>query len=100
MPKEAPEYQQIPQALIDLWLANPVTRSFVQCLEFKRLDSVDAAGSGKLVDSSNSDLTHATLHRELGHQDAYTELQQPAELLHFYNMILIPEPEEEEKPDE
>jgi len=95
LPKEV-EFPQVTEAQVELWQASPVTKTFLQCLEWKRLDNVDSAGTGKLVDSSSADLTHALLHRSLGQQDAYTEAQRTEQLLDFYEMIFHPPPEEEE----
>ena len=94
MPKEV-KFSQVTEAQVELWLASPVTKIFQQCLEWKRLDIVEAAGTGKLIDSSSADLTHALLHRSLGQQDAYTAGQRCEDLLDFYEMIFHP-PEEEE----
>ena len=95
MPKEALEYPQVTTDQIDIWLASPVTKAVLSCLEWKRDDTKDAAGSGKLTDSSNADLTHALLHRALGQQDAYDEARDPRALLEHYNMIFVPEDEDE-----
>lgn len=89
------EHPQVTEAQVELWLASPVTKTFLRCLEWKRLDTVDAAGSGKLIDSSSADLTHALLHRSLGQQDVYYECGRPEPMLDFYEMIFHP-PEEEE----
>lgn len=99
MPKEV-EFPQVTEAQVELWLASPVTKTFLQCLEWKRLDTVDQAGTGKLTDSSSADLTHALLHRALGQQDAYTGAQRCEQLLEFYEMIFHPPPPEEETEDE
>ena len=100
MPKEV-EFPQVTEAQVELWLASPVTKTFLQCLEWKRQDTVDAAGSGKLIDSASADLTHALLHRALGQQDAYIEAQRCELLLEFYEMIFHPPPpDEEEETDE
>lgn len=95
MPKEV-EHTQVTAIQVELWLADITTRKFLQCLEWKRLDTKDSAGSGEIVDSSNADLTHALIHRALGQQDVYAELQEPDTLLDFYGMIQHPEPEETE----
>ncbi|MGI9250910.1 MAG: hypothetical protein ACR2PR_06900 [Pseudohongiellaceae bacterium] len=86
---------QITQDQFDIWLTSPVTVAYLKCLEYKRLDTQDAAGSGRLVDSSNADLTHAIMHRALGQQDAYRAAYIPWDLLTFYQMVFIPEPKEE-----
>ncbi len=96
------KYAQVTETQVELWLASPVTKTFLQCLEWKRLDSVESAGTGKLIDSSSADLTHALLHRALGQQDAYTEARRCETMLDFYEMIFHPPPpdEEEETEDE
>ena len=91
---------QITEDQFDIWMASPVTSALLKCLEWKRLDEKDAAGSGAIVDSSNSDLTHAMIHRSLGRQDAYEAMQTPFDLLTYYEMVFIPEPEPEEEANE
>ena len=90
------EHDQVTETQVEIWLAGSVTKTFLQCLEWRRLDTRDAAGSGALIDSSSADLTHALLHRALGKQDAYTEAQHCETMLDHYQMIFHP-PEEEPK---
>lgn len=92
-------YPQITEPMVEIWLAQPVTKTFMQCLAWKWLDVRDQAGTGALIDSGNADLTHALLHRALGQQDAYAEAQMPESLLDHYEMIFHPPPEEEETPE-
>ena len=97
MPKEV-EHKQVTEAQVEIWLTNPVTLTLLQCLEWNRLDSRDAAGSGTLVDSSSADLTHALLHRNLGQQDAYRECEDPVQIFEHYEMIdHPPQPEKEDE---
>lgn len=90
------QYPQLTEPQVEIWLGSAVTKTFLQCLEWKWLDCRDQAGTGVLVDSGNADMTHALLHRSLGQQDAYTEAGKPEVLLDFYEMILHPSPPEEE----
>lgn len=92
---EETKYPQVTDTQVELWLANPVTRVFVQCLGWKNADSVEAAGTGKVTDSSSADMTHAMLHRSFGHQDAFKEAADPERMLEFYQMIFHPPPKEE-----
>ena len=93
------EHPQLSETQLELWLRDPVTCIFLQCLEWKRLNTRDAAGDGQIVDSSNSDLTHALIHRALGQQDVYGELQNTEEFLDEFGMIDYPPPPEENKDD-
>ena len=96
MPQEV-EYPQITGVQYEIWAADPVTKCLLQCLEWRRLDSRDAAGTGELIDSSSADLTHALLHRSLGAQATYAELSDPSTTLEFYKMIKHPEKEVEDE---
>ncbi len=98
MPKEV-EHPQVTEAQVEMWLANPVTKAFIACLNWKRKDTRDQAGDGSIVDSSNADLTHGLLHRALGQQDGFRDAADPEDLLEHYEMIFHPPPPEEEKPD-
>ena len=95
MAKEPQPYPQVTDDQVELWLANPCTKAFLMACEFKRLDIRDAAGTGKLTDSSNADLTHALLHRALGQQDGLDFAEHPESLLDQYGLILHPAPKEE-----
>ena len=103
MSEETKNYPQVTSDQLELWLASPVTKAYLRCLAWKEADTVDQAGTGKLVDSSNADMTHALLHRSLGQQDALKDASLPEKLLDFYRMVYRPPPppeEEEETTDE
>lgn len=95
MPKEV-EFPKLTEIQVELWLGDPVTINYLRCLDWLRLDTRDAAGSGELIDSSSADLTHALLHRALGRQDAYVEASNPEQIFDRYVMIEHPEPEEKD----
>jgi len=91
------QFPQVTEDQIEIWLANPVTKAYLRCLEWKRADKAEAAGTGKIVDSSNADLTHAMIHGSLGEQAAFKEAGEPEELLDHYVMIFRPPPPDEEE---
>jgi hypothetical protein len=95
--KEPLEFPQVTESMLEIWLANPVTKAYMRCLQWKADDQRDAAGTGELVDSSNADMTHALLHRSLGQRDAYIVAIKPEGLLDYYKMIFRPPPPEEEE---
>ncbi len=97
MAKEPLEFPQVTEAQPEIWLANPVTKVYMRCLEWKADDQRDLAGTGKLVDSSSADTTHALLHRALGQRDAYGEAQKPQSMFDFYEMVFHPPPPDEEE---
>jgi hypothetical protein len=87
---------QVTQDQFDIWLNSPVTIAYLKCLEYSRLDTIDSAGNGSIVDSSNADTTHAMIHRALGKQDAYRAAYIPWDMLTHYRMVFIPEPKQDE----
>ncbi len=90
-------FPQVTENQLEIWLASPVTKAYLRCLEWKHADTIDNAGSGKLTDSSNADMTHAMLHRALGQQDAFVECGKVEKLLDFYVLIFHPPPPDEEE---
>lgn len=94
---ESLAHPQITTDQLDIWLANPVTKTYLKALGWKRDDQRESAGNGSIVDSSNADFTHAMIHQSLGQQEAYEKAADPKQLLGFYNMIFYPDSEEEEK---
>ena len=75
----------------ELWLNNPVTKVYLNTLEQRLFDEETAAGTGKLVDSSNADMTHAMIHRSLGVQDGLQQARNPERLMSGLNRIDYPE---------
>ena len=98
MPQEAPpKHPQITEAELEIWQGSRVTAMFMQVLQWK-LDKIrDDAGTGKLVDSSNADMTHAMAHQNMGQQDALKWALDPEKMMEADGMILHPEPEPEEE---
>lgn len=94
MPEKALEYPQLPESLLDLWLNLPATRIMLQCMHWRIEESIEYSGTGQLVDTSNADLTHGLIHRELGKQDAYSDAANPRKLLEYYDMLEKPEESE------
>ena len=86
---------QVTRDQIDIWLTSPVTQAMLTALHWKHRDSIHATGSGKLVDSSSADLTHAIIHGQMGKQDAYAEATDPVGILESYDLIFEPEEETE-----
>lgn len=96
MPKEATEYPQVTIDQVELWLAHPVTKSLITALQVSHQSTVQAAGTGKHVDSSNADMTHALMHRSLGQQDVYLEVTSLETLLDTCGLIFYPPPPKDE----
>ena len=88
MSQETPQYPQVTQEQIDLWLTNPVTKTYLQCLEWFNADVIDEASTGSIVDTASADVTHAMIHMNLGHQQGLNTAMNHQELLSRYDMVL------------
>jgi len=90
MPKEALLHKQVSTAQFERWMTNSVTKTLLLCLEWRRLNIRDANGEGKHVDSGNSDLTHALVHRNLGQMDSLEDVSNIEKFLDDFGMIKPP----------
>lgn len=99
MEQETPQYPQISQDEIDIWLTSRVTQTYMQCLEWFHKDTEDAARGDTLVDSSSADLTHALKHLNLGQQQGLQSALDHAKLFTRFGMVIPVEPEKEEEDD-
>jgi len=74
-------YKQVTPEQLEIWLNDPVTKAYRECLEFLRTKVVMEGGSGKFIDPANNDLTCHNMAVSLGKQEAYAEALDPAQLL-------------------
>ena len=96
MGQETPQYPQVIPEQIQLWLNDPVTKVYLQCLDWFKEEVNESASNGSIVDSSCADLTHAMIHQNLGQQQGLTSAIGYQSLFARFGMIL----ESEEKADE
>lgn len=85
--KPQDKYPRITRAQFDLWAANPVTKTFMQCVEWGRADINDLILSGTFVSAENNDLTCSNLHRLSGYREAMTDMSRTEKLLQKYEML-------------
>jgi len=81
------KYPRLTQTQVDLWLDNPVTKTFSDCLGFLRDDFKDSLAAGSFIDSSNADLTLSNVHLNLGHIQALGNAQQFITLFNKFGVI-------------
>ena len=88
MAKEPMNYPQVTPEQVQLWESNPVTQSYLKCLEWKHADVKDDASSGAIVDSSCADLTHALIHKNIGQQEGLVTATNYNSLFAEFNIIM------------
>lgn len=96
---KVPQHPVVTPEQIQLWEANPVTKAYLQCLEWFKQDIADLASNGGVADSSSADLTHAMLHRNYGQQDGLADAANYNYLLDRHGMILEPKKEDDDVED-
>lgn len=62
------DYPQVTHDQLDYWLELPVTKAYLQGLEFHLEEVIESRGKGAFIDSSNSDLTFSCLHIGMGQE--------------------------------
>ena len=82
--------------LFDIWLDNPVTKTYLQCLEWSGEQIAEILGNGGFVDSTNNDRTSNQIHSALGEKEGLIKAGNPNGLLITHEMLEIPEEEESE----
>ena len=88
-------HKRISQAQFDIWIDNPVTLMYIQCLRWSEDQIQEALGHGGFIDSNNNDKTCNQIHSALGEQRGYLKAQNPISF--FVNHQMIEAPEEKEK---
>lgn len=86
--ESTPKYPQVTLEQIQLWEASPVTKAFLQCLQWFREDVRDEASDGTIIDSSCADMTHAGIHLNMGQQQGLATAADHNKLLNRFNMIM------------
>ena len=90
------KHKRATQAQFDIWIDNPVTRVYLQCLKWSAEQAEEIAGNGSLIDSSNNDLSMNHIHGVMGQKIGLITASNPESLFNTHEMIEIPKEEEAE----
>ena len=74
-------------AQIEIWLDNPVTKTYLQCLEWSGEQIREALGKGGYVDSDNNDRTCNHVHSALGEAEGLAKAGSPQAILNTHEML-------------
>lgn len=62
------KHKRISQDQLDIWMDNPVTRTYLQCLEWSAEQISEVLSKGGLVNPENNDHTSNRIHLALGNR--------------------------------
>jgi len=87
------KHKRITQAQFDIWIDSPVTKTYLQCLEWSAEQNGEAMGNGSLLDISNNDLSMNRIQYANGVKFGLTSATDP--MAHFKAHELLEEEEKE-----
>jgi len=92
--KQPDQYKRITQAQFEIWLDNPVTIAYMQCLEWSAAQIEETMSKGGFIDSSNADLTMSQLHSAMGEARGLIDATFPEILFEKHEMLELREDKE------
>lgn len=81
------KHKRITQSQFDIWISNPVTKTYLQCLMWSAEQCREVLGSGNLIDSTNNDKSMNSIHSALGEARGYEKSTQLADILNVHKML-------------
>ena len=90
------KHKRLSQPQFDIWIDNPVTRAYLQCLKWSAEQAAEIAGNGSLIDSSNNDRSMNNIHGVMGQKTGLNTASDPESLFRTHEMLEIPEEGDEE----
>lgn len=74
-----------------MWLANPVTQNFLECLKFSQDEVFDQVAKGNGFDIANNDKTCNVIYFNSGLKEGYRISSEVTALLEKYEMVEMPQ---------
>ena len=87
------KHKRITQAQFDIWINDPTTKTYLQCLKWSAEQMAEVIGNGGFIDSSNNDITVNQLYDSLGIKSGLLQAADPKPILTIHQLL---EEEEEE----
>ncbi len=88
------KFKRISKAQLDIWVDNPVTKTYLQCLDWSAEQCREVLGSGHLIDSTNNDKSMNAVHSALGEARGYEKSGLFIDIFNVHKML-----EEEDSDD-
>ena len=81
------QYKQLSQSQVELWLNNPVTKAYLQCLWWSQDQISEVIGSGDLFDRGSMENTFRQLAEAEGEKNGYLGALRVVEELNRHEML-------------
>jgi hypothetical protein len=81
------QYPRLTPNQVEVWLANPVTQTYLNCLKFYQGDVKDSTDSGEGFDMGNNDQTCNLLYFREGLKEAFRISGEVEDLLGHYKLV-------------
>lgn len=78
------QYKQVSPEQVDLWLNDPVTKAYLEAVNYCKTAVETRMHSGGLIDPQNNDLTCYNLTYSRGQRDLLLETEDPVSFLAKY----------------
>ncbi len=88
-------HKRITQAQFDIWIDNPVTIAYLQCLEWSAEQNGEVVENGSLIDTSNNDLSMNRIQYANGVKFGFNSATNPVEHFNTHQMLELEEEEKE-----
>lgn len=77
-------YKQVTPDQLDIWLSDPVTKSYLDCLSYCLEQMRKQIADGIAVDPTNSSVTQYNSGYSAGRRDTFNEALNPASIFALY----------------
>jgi len=91
------KHKRITKAQFDIWVNDPATRTYFQCLAWSAEQIAEVLGKGGFVDSKNNDHTSNQIHSALGQKEGLFFARNANRILRVHGMLDIDKPVEEKE---
>lgn len=83
------KHQRVTQPQYDLWIDNPVTQAYLQCLKWSAEQQEEIIGNGSLIDNSNNDLSMNRIQYADGASFGFKSSSNPISHFKLHEMIEV-----------
>ena len=100
-PQEELRYKRITQVQLEIWLADPVTKVYFQCIRWRVDENIELMGNGDYIHNADPVITQIASQCAIAERETYLGLSDINDILngHKFNMLEPPEPPKEESDD-
>ena len=80
---------QVSPAQVEIWLDNPVTKTYLHSLSLAKDEINDTLNDGSFLDPHNNDLTCNNISGTLGEKRGYASAEDAEGLMEYFKLITV-----------